>query len=148
MKYTKYQQGDSITLEGLKDHLRIVDDSNDAELAMLLKAATLYVQEYFNVALVSCSILQDQPQADTNFILFLSDQTNIRVRDYKGNEVGFEQSGNHITLSQAASVRISYDCTPAEDVEQYALIVYQIAAANYDGQPDMIAQILKNYPVI
>ncbi len=148
MKYTKYQQGDSITLEGLKHHLRIVDDSNDAELAMLLKAATLYVQEYFDKALVSCSILQDQPQADTNFILFLSDQSNIRVRDYKGNEVGFEQSGNHITLSQAASVKISYDCTPVEDVEQYALIVYQIAAANYDGQPDEIAKILKNYPVI
>ena len=41
MKYTKYQQGDNITLEGLKHHLRIVDDSNDAELAVLLKSATL-----------------------------------------------------------------------------------------------------------
>ncbi len=148
MKYTKYQQGDSITLEGLKNHLRIADYSQDEELVMLLKAATLYVQEYFNKALVSCSVLQEQPQADTDFILFLSDQSNIRVRDYKGNEVGFEQSGNHITLSQAASVRISYDCTPVEDVEQYALVVYQIAAANYDGQPEEIAKILKNYPVI
>lgn len=147
MKYTKYQQGESITLEGLKHHLRIVGDSNDAELVALLKAATQYVQEYFDKALVSCSVLQEQPQADTDFMLFLSDQTNIRVRDYKGNEVGFEQSGNCITLSQATSVRISYDCAPADDVEQYALIVYQVAAANYDGQPDMISKILSNYPV-
>ena len=148
MKYTKYQQGESITLGGLKHHLRIVDDSNDAELVVLLKAATQYVQEYLDVALVSCSVLQDEPQADTDFMLFLSDQSNIRVRDYKGNEVGFEQSGNHIALSQAASVRISYDCTPADDVERYALVVYQVAAANYDGQPDEIAKILRNYPVI
>lgn len=148
MKYTKYQQGGSITLEGLKTHLRIVDNSSDAELVVLLKAATLYVQEYLDKALVSCSVLQDQPQADTDFMMFLSDQTNIRVRDYKGNEVGFEQSGNCITLSEAASVRISYDCAPADDVEQYALLVYQVAAANYDGQPDMIAKVLQNYPVI
>lgn len=148
MKYTKYQQGDNITLEGLKHHLRIVDDSNDAELAVLLKAATLYIQEYFDKALVSCSVLQDEPQADTDFLLFLSNQSNIRVKDYKGNEVGFEQRGNCITLSQATSVRISYDCTPEEDVEPYALVVYQIAAANYDGQPEEIAKILKNYPVI
>lgn len=148
MKYTKYQQGDNITLEGLKHHLRIVDDSNDAELAVLLKAATLYVQEYLDTALVSCSVLQEEPKAGTDFMMFLSDQSNIKVRDYKGNEVSFEQSGNCITLSQAASVRISYDCTPEEDVEPYALVVYQVAAANYDGQPEMIAKILKNYPVI
>lgn len=148
MKYTKYQQGDNITLEGLKHHLRIVDDSNDAELAVLLKSATLYVQEYFDRALVSCSVLQEEPHADTNFMMFLSDQSNIKVRDYKGNEVSFEQSGNCITLSEAASVRISYDCNPQEDVTPFALVVYQIAAANYDGQPDMIAKVLKNYPVI
>lgn len=148
MKYTKYQQGDNITLEGLKHHLRIVDDSNDAELAVLLKSATLYVQEYLDTALVSCSVLQEQPHAGTDFMLFLSDQSNIKLRDYKGNEVSFEQSGNCITLSEAASVRISYDCNPTTDVEHYAQAVYQVAAANYDGQPDMIAKVLKNYPVI
>lgn len=148
MKYTKYQQGDNITLEGLKHHLRIVDDSNDAELVVLLKSATLYVQEYLDTALVSCSVLQEEPKAGTDFMLFLSDQSNIKVRDYKGNEVSFEQSGNCITLSQAASVRISYDCNPTADVEHYAQVVYQVAAANYDGQPDMIAKVLKNYPVI
>lgn len=148
MKYTKYQQGGSITLGGLKEHLRIVDNSNDAELVVLLKAATLYVQEYLDKALVPCSVLQEQPQAGTDFMIFLSDQSNIRVRDYKGNEVNFEQSGNCITLSEAASVKISYDCTPEDDVEQYALLVYQVAAANYDGQPDMIAKVLRNYPVI
>ena len=148
MKYTKYQQGDNITLEGLKHHLRIVDDSNDAELAVLLKSATLYVQEYLDTALVSCSVLQEEPKAGTDFMLFLSDQSNIKVRNYKGNEVSFEQSGNCITLSEAASVRISYDCNPTADVAHYAQVVYQVVAANYDGQPEMIAKVLKNYPVI
>ena len=148
MKYTKYQQGDNITLEGLKHHLRIVDNSNDAELAVLLKSATLYVQEYLDTALVSCSVLQEEPKAGTDFMLFLSDQSNIKVRDYKGNEVSFEQSGNCITLSEAASVRISYDCNPTTDVANYAQVVYQVAAAKYDGQPDMIAKVLRNYPVI
>lgn len=148
MKYTKYQQGESITLSGLKHHLRIADNSHDAELAVLLKSATLYVQEYFNIALVSCSVLQEQPQAGADFMIFLSNQTNVKVKDYNGNEVAFERAGNCLTLPEPASVRISYDCTPTEDLEHYSQAVYQIAAANYDGQPDMIAKVLRNYPVI
>lgn len=78
MKYTKYQQGEDITLEEMKYYLRIVDDTHDSELSVLLKSATLYVQEYFNVALVACSVVQEQPQADTSFKLFLSDRSNIQ----------------------------------------------------------------------
>lgn len=148
MKYTKYQQGESITLSGLKHHLRIADNSHDVELAVLLKSATLYVQEYFNTALVSCSVLQEQPQAGADFMIFLSNQSNVKVKDYNGNEVAFERAGNCLTLPEPASVRISYDCTPVDDVEHYSQVVYQIAAANYDGQPDMIAKVLRNYPVI
>jgi hypothetical protein len=148
MKVTKYQQGDNITLEGLKDHLRIVDSTHDAELVILLKSATLYTQAYFNVTLVESSWLQEQPNADTSFNLYFTDQTNIVVKDYEGNAVGFTRKGNTLSLAEAKAVKITYDCTPITDVEQYALVVYQIAAANYDGQPDMIAKILKNYPVI
>lgn len=148
MKYTKYQQGESITLNGLKHHLRIADNSHDVELAILLKSATLYAQEYFNTALVSCSVLQEQPQAGADFVIFLSNQSNIKVKDYNGNEVAFERAGDCLTLREPASVRISYDCTPEDDVEHYSQVVYQIAAANYDGQPDMIAKVLRNYPVI
>jgi hypothetical protein len=148
MKVTKYQQGDNITLEGLKDHLRIVDSTHDAELVILLKSATLYTQAYFNITLVESSWLQEQPNADTSFNLYFTDQTNIVVKDYEGNAVGFTREGNTLSLAEAKAVKITYDCTPITDVEQYALVVYQIAAANYDGQPDMIAKILKNYPVI
>ena len=149
MKYTKYQQGENITIEGLKHHLRLsyCDYTHDEELAILLKSATLYVQEYFDTALVECSVLQEQPNAGQNFMIFLSNQTNIQVKDYNGVDVSFEQSGNCLTLPELQPVRITYDCTPTEDVERYAPIVYQIAAANYDGQPEMIAKILRNYPV-
>lgn len=146
MKYTEYQQGVNITLEGLKDHLRIVDNSRDAELSKLLKSATIFVQEYFNVALVACSVLQEPPYADKCFSLFLSDQYNIQVKDYNGVAVSFTREGDYIVLPHSEAVRISYDCQP-DDVDRYATIVYQIAAANYDGQPEMIKQILKNYPV-
>lgn len=148
MKVTKYQQGSSITLEGLKYHLRIVDNTHDAELIILLKSATLYVQAYFNTTLVECSLMQEQPQADTHFTIFFDNQTNIQVKDYDNNAVGFTREGNTLSFAEAKAVKITYDCTPSTDVEQYANIVYQIAAANYDGQPDMIAKILKNYPVI
>lgn len=148
MKVTKYQQGSSITLEGLKYHLRIVDNTHDAELIILLKSATLYVQAYFNTTLVECSLMQEQPQADTRFTILFDNQTNIQVKDYDNNAVGFTREGNTLSLVEAKAVKITYDCTPSTDVEQYANIVYQIAAANYDGQPDMIAKILKNYPVI
>lgn len=146
MKYTKYQQGDTITLDGLKDHLRIADNYDAEQLSKLLKSATIFVQEYFNVALVACSVLQEQPHADKCFSLFLSDQYNIQVEDYNGVAVSFTREGDYIVLPHREAVKISYDCQP-DDVEHYATIVYQIAAANYDGQPEMIKQILKNYPV-
>lgn len=147
MKYTKYQQGSSITLEGLKYHLRIVDNTHDAELSVLLKSATLYVQEYFNTTLVECSVKQDCPVADSSFTIFLSNQTNILVKDSENNEVGFTREGNTLSLAEPKSVKIFYDCTPEEDVEGYSQIVYQVAGANYDGQPELIKTILKNYPV-
>lgn len=146
MKYTRYQQGNVITLEGLKSYLRIADNTQDAELAILLKSATLFVQEYFNVALVACSVLQEQPQAGKCFMLFLDNQFSIQVKDYNGVVVSFTRQGDYITLEESNAVKISYDCQP-DEVEQYAPIVYQIAAANHDGQPEMIKQILKNYPV-
>lgn len=148
MKVTKYQQGNNITLEGLKYHLRIADNGHDQELEVLLKSATLFVQEYFNTTLVACSLMQEQPQADTLFTLLLDNQTNIAVKDYDNNAVGFTREGNALSLAEAKAVKITYDCTPSADVEHYALVVYQIAAANYDGQPEMISKILKNYPVI
>jgi hypothetical protein len=148
MKYTRYQQGENITLEGLKYHLRIVDNTHDAELAALLKNATIYAQEYFNTSLVECSILQEQPQADTIFKLFLNNRTNIRVTDWSGNTVAFEIVGDKLTISQAQPVKITYDCEPSGEADGYAIIVYQIAGANYDGQPEQIAKILRNYPVI
>jgi hypothetical protein len=148
MKFTKYQQGNSITLEGLKYHLRIADNTHDAELAVLLKSATIYIQAYLNTTLVECSVMQEQPVAGTDFTIYFTDQTNIQVKDYGNNAMDFTREGNHLSLAEPKAVRISYDCTPAADVEQYAQLVYQIAGANYDGQPDMIAKILKNYPVI
>lgn len=147
MKYTKYQQGDYITLEGLKHYLRIADNSHDAELVVLLKSATLYVQEYFDTALVECNVLQEQPRAGADFRIFLSNQSNIQVKDYDGNEVAFSRSGDFLTLAEVKAVKITYSCTPVEDIEQYAQVVYQIAGANYDGQPEMISKILYNYPV-
>lgn len=147
MKVTKYQQGNSITLEGLKEHLRIAENGQDADLEILLKSATLYTQAYFNTTLVESSWLQEQPNADISFNLYFTDQTNIVVKDYEGNAVGFTREGNTISLTEPKAVKITYDCTPSTDVEQYANVAYQIAAANYDGQPDMIAKILKNYPV-
>lgn len=146
MKYTKYQQGEEITLEGLKYYLRIADTASDAELAVLLKSATIYVQEYFNVALVNCSVLQEQPQAGKCFMIFLDNQYNIQVKDYEGAPVSYSRQGDFIVMDSSKAVKISYDCVP-DDVEQYATIVYQIAAANHDGQPEMIKDILKNYPV-
>lgn len=146
MKYTSYQQGEKITLEGLKHYLRIADNNSDAELAVLLKSATIYVQEYFNVALATCSVLQEQPQAGKCFMIFLDNQYNIQVKDYEGAPVSYSRQGDFIVMDSSKAVKISYDCVP-DDVEQYATIVYQIAAANHDGQPEMIKDILKNYPV-
>lgn len=147
IKYTKYQQGNSITLDELKQHMKIVEDCHDMELVILLKSATLFVQEYFNTTLVECSVLQEQPKAGAEFDIFLTGHTNIQVKDYSGNNVGFVQSGNSLTLPEPTAVRISYDCTPIDNLERYALIVYQVAAANYDGQPELIQKILRNYPV-
>lgn len=148
MKYTKYQQGEDITLEEMKYYLRIVDDTHDAELSVLLKSATLYVQEYFNVALVACSVVQEQPQADTSFKLFLSDRTNIQVKDWGNNAIDFSVVGDNLNIGESKAVKISYDCEPITDTKQYAPIVYQIAGANYDGQAEQIQKILNNYPVM
>lgn len=149
MKYTNYQQGTSITIEGLKKHLRIPESeyTQDKELAILLKSATLYVQEYFNTTLVECNVLQEQPQAGKDFMIFLGNQTNIQVKDYEGDALAFERSGDFLTLSEAKAVKITYSCAPVDDVEFYAPIVYQIAGANYDGQPEAIKEILSKYPV-
>lgn len=147
MKYAKYQQGSSITLDGLKYYLRIVDNSHDTELAGLLKSATLYIQEYFNVPLVECSALQEQPQADTLYTLFLANHENIQVKDWHGNTIAFEINANRLTIAEPTAVKITYDCKPIPDADRLAIIVYQIAAANYDGQSNLIPQILKSYPV-
>jgi hypothetical protein len=143
-----YQQGEIITLEGLKYYLRIVDDTHDFELSALLRNATIYAQEYFNTSLVSCSVLQEQPQADTAYKLFLNNRSNIRVTDYNGTELAYEVVGDTLTISKAQPVLITYDCEPSGETDGYALIVYQIAGANYDGQPEQIANILRNHPVL
>lgn len=148
MRYLMYQQGNAITLEELKYYLRVVDDTHDFELSALLKNATIYVQEYFNTSLVTCSVLQEQPQADTTFRLFLDNRTNIRVTDYEGNEVAYEVAGDTLTISEAKPVKITYDCEPLGEPDGYALIVYQIAGAHYDGQPEQVAKILKNHPAL
>lgn len=148
MLYNKYQQGDTITLAGLKNYLRIVDNTHDAELSVLLKNATIYAQEYLNTSLVECGVIQEQPQADTTFKLFLNYRRNYRVTNYDGNELAFEVVGDTLTIAEAQPVKITYECVPYFNDERYAILVYQIAGAHYDGQPEQVANILKNYPVI
>ena len=148
MRYKSYQQGNDITLDGLKYHLRIVDNTHDAELAILLKSATIFTQEYFGIPLANCTVVQEHHHADTSYTLYLTNASNIRVTDWNNNEVSFTQIANNVLLDEAKTVRITYDCTPIEDSDRYAQIVYQIAGANYDGQPEQIANILRNYPVV
>lgn len=148
MLYNKYQQGEKITLAGLKYHLRIVDNTHDAELSALLKNATIYAQEYMNTTLVECGVIQEQPQADTTYRLFLTNRRNYRVTDYNGTELAFEVVGDMLTIAEAQPVKITYECSPYSDDERYATLIYQIAGAHYDGQPEQVANILKNYPVI
>lgn len=147
MEYISYQQGEKITLEGMKYFLRVVDNTHDTELETLLKRATIYVQEYLNICLVDCSIKQSQPVADSEYRLFLSNQTNIQVTSWSGSQLSFSQEGDIITIDGAQPVHITYDCQADAMAENYATLVYQVAGAIYDGEPNNISIILKHYPV-
>lgn len=147
MEYTNYQQGENITVEGLKTFIRMTDDIHDAELGNILQQATIYIQEYLNKALVNCSVKQSHPHADNTFSLYLTNQSNIQVLDWEGNQLNYTQRGSTITIAEAEPVHITYDCTAEGMAKSYSTLIYQVASAIYDGQPSEITTILKHYPV-
>lgn len=147
MTYQNFNQGDKINLDGLKYFLRVVDDAHDAEFSALLKSATIYVQEYLNICLAECSVIQECSDSDNVIKIYLNNQTNIICKDYDGNIIEYSRSGNELTIYKAMPVILTYDCSPCGDVEIYANLVYQIVSALYDGQADLIPRILQNYPV-
>lgn len=146
MEYTNYQQGSVITLEGLKSFIRMTDDIHDAELEVILKQATTYVQEFLNKALVDCSV-ELLYEGGKEYRLMLSGFHNIQVVDMEGNEVPFTKRGHIILLEREQTVIIKYDCVVGGIIDRYAPFVYQVASATYDGQPNDIPAILKYYPV-
>lgn len=125
-------------LEQFKQYASVPDDSRDALLNSLLKAAVLKVQEFANTALAACTYRVTATVPASGVVrLYMGGGEIVGLEDREGASVPFEPlPGGKVQLFvRTGIVRITYVTAPNEgDRERLMPTVFRYATALYDGE--------------
>lgn len=134
-------------LEQFKQYASVPDDSRDALLASLLKAAVLKVQEYADTALSVCTYRVTAPVPASGIVrLYVGGGNVTECVDADGDFVRYDPlPGARVqTFLRTGYVAITYETTPnGGDRERLLPTVFRYATALYDGEdPGVLNRIL------
>lgn len=134
-------------LEQFKQYASVPDDSRDALLASLLKAAVLKVQEFADTALAACTYRVTAAVPASGVVrLYMGGGDIVGLEDGNGEPVSFDPlpGGRVQTYVRTGTVKVTYQTVPNEgDRERLLPTVFRYGTALYDGEEaDVLNRIL------
>ena len=122
-------------LEDFKAYAAISDDSQDMLVSSMLSRAMLRVQEQADRSLVPCTFRLVDDEVDGLVRLYQNIDQILSVKDGNGNAIAWTRAGRTLSVGMVSSVVVEYT-TKAEagNIIELLPVVYQYAAALYDGQ--------------
>ena len=122
-------------LEGFKAYAAISDESQDALASSMLTRAMLRVQEQADRSLIPCTFRLEDDEVDGLVRLYQNIDQIVSVKDGNGQAIAWTRAGRTLSVGMVQSVVVEYT-TKVEvgNVVDLLPVVYQYAAALYDGQ--------------
>lgn len=132
-------------LEGLKAYASVADDSQDAILTPLLLRAIYRVQEKADKTILPCKLRLEETEVENGIVrLYQTIKSIDRVTDGEGNEIRWTRANRTLSCGNVDSVVVEYTTQANEgNIHELMPVVYQYAAALYDGQDSQIEYILR-----
>ena len=125
-------------LEQFKQYASVPDDSRDALLNSLLKAAVLKVQEFADTPIATCTYRVTAAVPASGVVrLYMGGGDIVGLEDWDGESVRFDPlPGGKVQLFvRTGIVRITYETVPNDgDRERLLPTVFRYATALYDGE--------------
>ena len=122
-------------LEGFKAYAAVADNSQDALLSSLLTRAMLRVQEMADRSLLSCTFCLTDDECSGLVRLYQSVKEIVSVQDGEGRAIPYTKASRTLSVGHAKSIVIEYTTQVNNGTLTDLLpVVYQYAAALYDGQ--------------
>ncbi len=149
MTYTQIGDITALKAESFKVWAKI-DEGNDEVVALALREAALRIQEYTNIALIPCTIMQT-PTTSSTIRMMLPIGNVLSVIDSKGNDCDF--TFNRFTFDfkysgKIEKVQIEYTTAPEPaQVERMLIPVWELALAIYDGNTDEQNKVIQRLPI-
>lgn len=134
-------------LEQFKQYASVPDDSRDALLNSLLKAAVLKVQEFADTAIAACTYRVTAAVPASGVVrLYMGGGDIVGLEDGDGQSVRFDPlpGGKVQTYVRSGYVKVTYATVPNDgDRERLLPTVFRYATALYDGEEaDVLNRIL------
>ena len=122
-------------LEGFKAYAAISDESQDMLVSSMLSRAMLRVQEQADRSLIPCTFRLEDDEVDGLVRLYQNIDQIVSVKDGNGQAIAWTKAGRTLSVGMVSSVVVEYT-TKVEVGNMINLlpVVYQYAAALYDGQ--------------
>ena len=122
-------------LEGFKAYAAISDESQDMLVASMLTRAMLRVQEQADRSLIPCTFRLEDDEVDGLVRLYQNIDQIVSVKDGNGQAIAWTKAGRTLSVGMVSSVVVEYTTKASEgNVIDLLPVVYQYAAALYDGQ--------------
>ena len=122
-------------LEGFKAYAAISDESQDMLVASMLTRAMLRVQEQADRSLIPCTFRLEDDEVDGLVRLYQNIDQIVSVKDGNGQAIAWTKAGRTLSVGMVSSVVVEYTTQAQEgNVIDLLPVVYQYAAALYDGQ--------------
>ena len=122
-------------LEGFKAYAAISDESQDMLVSSMLTRAMLRVQEQADRSLIPCTFRLEDDEVDGLVRLYQNIDQIVSVKDGNGQAIAWTKAGRTLSVGMVSSVVVEYTTKASEgNVIDLLPVVYQYAAALYDGQ--------------
>lgn len=122
-------------LEGFKAYAAISDESQDMLASSMLTRAMLRVQEQADRSLLPCTFRLEDDEVDGLVRLYQNIDQIVSVKDGNGQAIAWARAGRTLSVGMVQSVVVEYTTKVQEgNVIDLLPVVYQYAAALYDGQ--------------
>lgn len=122
-------------LEGFKAYAAISDESQDMLVSSMLTRAMLRVQEQADRSLIPCTFRLEDDEVDGLVRLYQNIDQIVSVKDGNGQAIAWTKAGRTLSVGMVSSVVVEYTTQAQEgNVIDLLPVVYQYAAALYDGQ--------------
>jgi hypothetical protein len=122
-------------LDEFKAYAAISDESQGMLASSMLTRAMLRVQEQADRSLLPCTFRLEDGEVDGIVRLYQNIDQIVSVKDGNGQAIAWTRAGRTLSVGMVQSVVVEYTTKVEEgNVVDLLPVVYQYAAALYDGQ--------------